>query len=316
MTTPANRSYRTSKARMFLLFLALSAVIWALAKFSKESTATVSAELDYINAPDTISVASNTIRAVSFDITGNGFQFLSYKLKQPVVAIDLAAHYVPGEEQIVIRNPELAKIITTQLGNKTLVRNVTGNDLQIQLDVMSTRKVPVLLDDHLSYADGFRTKGKVRIVPDSVVLTGPSKLLEGMEAVQTEPMVANQLAEDYSTTLKLNAPDTDKVRYSAQEVEVTVPIGEFTQKTLAVPIQLINVPAGTTVQLIPQQAEVRFEIAVDRYQSVNELDFEVRCDFSKKHGSTAYLVPELVGYPEELLHVDLITDKLEYLIFE
>ena len=99
---------------MFLLFLVLSAVIWALAKFSKESTATVSAGLDYINAPDTISVAANTQRTVAFDITGNGFQFLSYKLKQPIIDIDLAAHYSPGEEQIIIRNPELAKLITEQ----------------------------------------------------------------------------------------------------------------------------------------------------------------------------------------------------------
>lgn len=314
--TQAKRSYRTSKARMFLLFLALASIIWVLAKFSKESTASVTAGLAYINAPDTISVAADTPRKVSFDITGNGFQFLSYKLKQPFVEIDLSAIYQPGTDQVLISNSDLAKLITEQLDNKTLVRNVTGNDLVISLDMMATKKVPVRINERLNFADGFRVDGKIGILPDSIVLTGPSKLLETFTQVGTEALVGSDLAEDLQTTLQINVKNTDKIRYSTQEVTVMVSIKEFTQKTLAVPIQLINVPADASVQLIPDKAEVRFEIAVERYQTVNELDFEVRCDFSKKHGETAYLVPELVRSPEGLQQVDLITAKLEYLIFE
>jgi len=301
---------------MFLLFLALATVIWALAKFSKESTATVSARLDYVNSPDTISVASNTSRHVSFDITGNGFQFLSYKLKEPVIEIDLSAHYQPGETQVVIPNPELAKLITDQLSNNTLVRNVTGDDLVIELDVMSTKMVAIKLDQRLSYADGYRTDGSVVIIPDSVMLSGPSILIEALDSVVTEPLIETNLSEDFAKTISLISPESDKIKYSTLEVDVQVPIGEFTQKILSVPVQLVNVPPNTKVQLMPEVAQIRFEISVDLYQTVNELDFEIRCDFSKKHGEAAYLVPELIRSPEGLLHVDLLTDKLDYLIFE
>lgn len=311
----ASRSYRSSKIRMFMLFLLLASVIWVLAKFSKESTATVTAKLDYINAPDTISVAANTERLVSFDITGNGFQFLSYKLKQPHIEIDLAAYYRAGEEQLVLSNTELAKLITEQLNNSTRVRNVTGNDLQIDLDVMRTRMVPIILDESLSYADGFRAAEAARIVPDSVLLTGPSQLLEAIDRLTTKPLIAADLSDDLDAEVELILPESERVRTSHQQVAVSISVKEFTQKTLDVPIQLYNIPQDIAVQLIPDKAVVSFEIAVDRYQTVSELDFEVRCDFARKHGATSYLVPEITRKPEGLFQIDLETDKLEYLIF-
>ncbi|MEL6811919.1 MAG: hypothetical protein AAFP76_11335 [Bacteroidota bacterium] len=314
--TGQKRKYKTSKLKTFLFFLLLALVFWTLTKLSKESTATINTYLAYTNLPSMVSVSKDSAKEISFDLSANGFALLSYKLKEPTLEIDVSKYYVEGDTLVKISNVDLEKIISGQLDNNSEVSNLSFNGLEIGLDVIVSKKVPVEFMSELGFKNGYKLVKAPELSPDSVLVSGPSEAVMAVNVIRSDVFVAKNISDHREEELRLIPPANNEITLSEETVAVLLTVEEFTQKQITLPVEMVNPPKDVTIKLIPETISVSFDVSVSRFNSISANDFRVVCDYRSKSSAENIMVPKLIVQPEGLYRTELSTKKIEYLIFK
>lgn len=308
-------TYKNPKIRNFLFFLGMAILLWFLTKFSNEIKANIEAEIQYVNVPEEVLLSENNPKQFSMDLSANGYKMLLYAVKDAVLEIDISAYYTSGINEITISQAELSGLVKRQLGVGN-VENVSLSPLKIQLDKSIQKKVAVFFNGSLNYKDGYKSVGGIQLEPDTVLLRGPSEIISEIDTILTKSFSRKNIEESFSQNLDLLPPASKKVKMEPNVVTVSLEVAEFTQKQVNVPIQLKNVPEDINLRLIPENVMVKFEVAVDDFNTIDSTHFQVICDFDDKISEGNFMIPKIVSKPDNVYRVDLDTKKVEYLIFK
>jgi len=316
MSKVHSNNVKKGKLKMFLLFLVITTFIWFLSKFSKEVTATVEAEIQYVNVPENVLISSNNDNSVLFDLTSNGFDFLFYKINQPIISIDVLSYYKNGAKEITISKKEFLKIINSQIKKNIAVKNLSFEKFKIALDVLKTKNIKVIFNGDIHFENGFKSIEGLKITPDSISISGPSRDIDSISEIVTKPLKLNDLKESVSQKLKILEVNSSTIFYSQHEVELTINVKEFTQKSLSIPIQIKNLPEQINLKIIPEMVSVKFDISMDMFNKYSETDFSIICDYTKRNVEENFMIPFLLKKPDSIINIELGETQIKYLIFK
>ena len=309
------KQVKKGKLKMALFFLFVTFFIWFLSKFSKDFTATVEASISYINLPNNTVLADNNVDKVTFDLTSSGFDFLSYKFKKPVVAINVT-NYLKEDMPVSLSNNDLIKIITSELKSNIAVKNVSINELNLNLDTIISKEIPLKIVSDITFKNGFKAVKEITLDTNVIIISGPSKVMESMKSVFTKPINYELLSSTVSGEIEIEAINIKNVSYSNRSIAYSIVVEEFTQKTLTIPIKIKNLPLGTNIKLIPDIVSITFDVSVTNFNSVFEKDFTIVCDFKERNIDENYLIPVLEKKSTLVQNILLRNEKIEYLIFK
>ena len=308
--------FNNSKLKAILFFLLLATLFWALTKFSRQYTATATATIRYLNAPESTQVKDNSPEGIDFNLTTSGFEFLYYKFKRPIVNINLRNFHKKGSKEIVISKYELIGILSSQLKADIAIRNLRNDEITIGLDPLILKQVVIKANTKFTYKDGFRSLDSLKIEPDSVVLSGPASYLNEIDFVTTGLLSKDNIDKTFSQLVSIIGAKNAKVSIDPMKVNISLSVAEFSQKKVIVPIELINVPQGTIVKLIPKEVMVIFTVSVNDFKYVTANDFKLVCDFDKRNRNEDYIFISLEEYPLGIYNTELSAKKIDYLIFK
>ena len=309
-------NYKSGKLKLIIVFLLLAVFFWVLTKFSKEQTATVDARLKYDNLPEMTLLSEDNLKEFSFDMTANGFEFLLYRLKKPIISVNVSQFYNRISETATVSKSDFLKAINSQLDKNGSIINVSIEEIQVGLDVVASKKVPVITKTNIAFREGYKGNGNLKVVPDSVMVSGASIAIEEIDFIETELYSISNADKDIREEIPLIVDVHPKVSVSPNQVQVNLQVDEFTQTELSLPIEVINLPAGTTIKLIPERTQVRFDVSVDDFKGISEKDFRLVCDYSTRDKSENYLLPKLLQYPIGIINVEIEDKKIDFLIFK
>ncbi|MCW9037261.1 YbbR-like domain-containing protein [Altibacter sp.] len=310
------KKYKSAKVKSFLFFLLLAALFWSLTKFSKEYTASLSASLHYENPPATRVLGEDNPTELSFDMTASGFQFLLYELKRPQVRINVGNYYKKNAAQVVINKTELARIISSQLEQQILVKNISLEELRISLSEVISKKVPLHPQVSITFKEGFNTTDSLRISPDSVQVTGPAPQLDSIQFINTEPLLLENIDSDIDREIGLQIPQNNKLSLSTTTARIVLNAEEFTQKELTLPISVVNVPEGISLKLIPERIVVTFIVSVSDFNTIDLKQFRLICDFAERNQEEHFMIPKLKESPANIRNIEFSEKKIDYLVFK
>ncbi len=293
----------------------MAILLWFLTKFSDEIKANVEADIRYINVPEEVLLSEKNPKHFSMDLSANGFQMLLYAVKDAVLEINVGEYYTNGSNEISLSQAEVAGIVKRQLGVSN-VDNISLSPLKIYLDKSVQKMVPIRFNGSINCKEGFRLVSGIQLMPDSILLNGPSEVIAKIDSVVTKKVSKKNIEESFEEIIDLQNPDASKVILSATSTQLNVNVEEFTQKQVTVPIQLVNVPKDAKIRLLPENITVKFDVAVKDFNTIEASHFQVVCDFNDKITEGHFMIPKIVQKPEAVFRVDLETKKVEYLIFK
>lgn len=312
---PKNNRNKNIKIKSFLFFLGMAVILWFLTKFSGEIKVNVQADILYQDIPETVLLSNQNEKHLTMDVTANGFQMLLYALRDAQLPIAITPYYQEGDSIVHLSELELAGIVKRQLGVGQ-VANISPATLQIRLDRSVQKKVPIRLSGKLGYKEGYRSLNGPILIPDSVVLHGPSELVKTLDSISTQTFNRKNIDASFQEELTLDLPNDSRLQVHPKAIVIQLDVAEFSQKTVQVPIQLINVPENTNVKMIPEVIQLKFEVTVEDFNNVDASSFQVVCDFSDKISEGHFMIPRITYKPKEVFRVELETKKVEYLIFK
>jgi len=304
------------KLKIFFLFLLITTFIWFLSKFSREFTATVDANIQYVNLPTEVLISDDNYKNVSFDLTASGFDFLFYKIKQPTISIDIKSKYKKGSSIIKISKKDFTKIITSQFKKSIAVKNISIEAMQIHLDKLYSKKIPVYFANEIQFEKGYKSIGGIALIPDSIIVSGPLSFIDSITEITTEKVNLGKLKTTVEKTIALQASNEPRISYSQNKVHLTIIVKEFTQKTLSLPVHIINVPSQIELKIIPEKLNITFDIPMANFNNYNESDFNVICNFNNRNEEGNFMIPEFSKKPDSIFSLEIKENKIKYLIFK
>ena len=308
-------SIKNKRVNVFFLFLLLAFVILIFTKLSKEYSNTIPFGIKKVNVSQE-DVILNDSMVLNITLKTTGFKWLKYYFSKPTITIDFKNDVVK-KDSVFIWKKSRVYLESTQFSNQVQLLSVEPEVLTFRYGINMVKKVPVKLHTNIQFSPGFNISSKYVLKPDSIVVVGPKSLVTQIKSVQTQPLVLKDVKKNISTSVKLKLPKKNKdLTFSNHEVQVKAIVEKFTEGTLKIPVQIINVPNGISLKYFPKDVNVSYAVSLSNFNKITAKDFKVICDYSKVINNQTLLVPELERFPSMVKYAKVNQQRIEFIILK
>lgn len=293
-------------------------MFWILISLSNSYPASVTVPVRYINIPGKKVVMNELPTKVTVNIRATGFRILSYDFerKQEPVTIDIGArlrNIRKDQDVVTISTQGFLNDFSRRLGHDAVITGFQPDSIVFSFSDRIVRPVPVVLDLQLDMEKQYDTTGLIAVTPSVIEVSGPPSLINAMDKIKTEPLVLEQVKGSVKKKVKLLT--NKKMSYSAEYVDVFIPVEKFTEGITEVPVQAINIPKGYSLKTFPDKVKVRYIVTLSRYNRIRPEMFRAVVDakdLEKQHPDKVVVL--LTEQPDFIRHPDLETERLDYIM--
>lgn len=308
-------SIKNKKINVFFLFLLLAFIILIFTKLSKTYTNTVIFNIEKINIPQEDVIFDDSV-ALNITLKTHGFKWLTYYFSKPKINIDFKKD-VYKKDSVFVWSKSKAYLENTQFGKQVELLNISPDVLEFRYGLNMVKKVPIKLNTDIKYGLGFDVSSPYSLQPDSVVVVGPKALVSNVSFVETEKVSLTDVKKNLSETVKLKVSKKNKdLTFSNDKVILKAKVEKFTEGTLKIPVEIINVPENINLKYFPKEVNVSYYVSLSHFNSISAKDFKVVCDYSKVVNNQPLLVPELDTFPKSAKYVKIKQQRIEFIILE
>jgi hypothetical protein len=232
------------KLYVFLLCLFCSASFWLFIKLSREAQAIFEQPLVIVNVPSDVVISQQSHSMVQFTMQTTGARLLAsrYFLPGDTLFVDAAAlgrvtrsgelwHYIPASQ--------LRTRLSGQLDGARSLLNIWPDTMFVKLAFAAKKKVPVRLNAAYTFDRRFGKYGAIVLSPDSITVRGPGHIVDTLTAIDTESLAFESLSKTVQQTVSLINPAFSLgLSLETQQVEMTLPVEEFTETSVELSIQV------------------------------------------------------------------------------
>lgn len=281
---------------IFGFFLLLSFIFWYLNSLEKEVEYSIRYPVRYVNLPEERVLADDLPSRLELYLKGPGYSILKLKMsgnRSPVILDVSSINYrrVPNSRALnyYIVTTGLIPKLKNQLRAECDITTVKPDTLFFSFDRIITRQIPVEPDVEVNTERQYLVKGGLVAEPDTIVITGPRRILDTLSSVRTKTVKMRGVRESVTRSISLVIPE--KCTLSEKKVLVTVPVEQFTEAEVKVPVKLINCPDSIYLRIFPDVVTVRALVAVGDYKKFEQVPFEVILDASRLDLNSADKLP-------------------------
>lgn len=310
------KSIKSKRINVFLLFFLLSFLFLILTKLTKDYTKTIVFQIKPINAVENFVILNDTSHKLDITLRTYGFKFLRYYLSNPSVTVDLQ-ELDRNSNHYIWTNIRGMAHLNSQFGENVKLMAVNPDSIIFSFDRNEVKIVPVKFNSDVTFLPGFDLSENYELIPDSIKIMGPKILLDSIPLVETAILQAQDINTDLDIPLNLIFPDSsENLVYSHKEIRVKGKVDKFTEGTIEVPVDMINVPSDINIKFFPKAISVSYYTSLTNFKEVTNKDFIIECDYNDLIEGRTYLEPVLKKYPEKVKNVKLNNKRIEFIISE
>lgn len=304
---------------IYLFFLFISIIFWYLNALSRTHTADLHCKLNYQSFPKGKVLISDLPAEVTLKVEGLGFQILKYKIRSFYSSIDLnLSEYrininTKGNQYHYYLLMRYTKNRINSMFSGINVVKISPDTMFFQFTDVVEKKVPIKPDLRVEFEQQYMVHGRIHVIPDCVLISGPQAMIDTMRFITTNEIKKNGVKDTFLTETHLK--DIPRFIIPKRKVKVFVPVDKYTEATLNVPIETLNLPAGIDIKTFPSSISLSYLVAVGDYGKITPQMFKAVIDYEK----IATIKPEkvkvnLIKSPSQVQNVKFHPKNVEYII--
>jgi len=221
------------------------------------------------------------------EIDGSDFRAKQVKYKLPIERINL-----PKEEGLVIKEI------------------VSPKDLNLKIDYLVKKKVKVIPEVEISIEPDFLQKGKLRIQPEEITISGPRRFVRLIKSAYTEKRVFSNLKESINEKIKLISPEDYNVEYSPEEVTLWVNVEKGAKREFEnIILDLTGIPKDKEVEVEPERINLTLLGQEEIMDNLDSEEIKASLDLKGVWGKKK-LAPR-ISVPKEVKLMNFSPDSFE-----
>lgn len=318
MSTNSKKSpFKKYNVKTFLFFLLFTSILWIFIQFSKNYTQEVAIGVNYTNIPEDKMLNDKSDQTLRLVLNGNGFRLMSYTLEKKIISLSIDEGKKINENEYSFELNKNSHLLSQKLGFSGNVMSVRDSRLSLFLDDNLIKKIPVRVVQDVVYAVGYGSDFGIQVLPDSVTISGPSKIIDTIQFVETEKLTLKDLNEDYQSDLKINKEHFPKsVSIIPREVSSSISVEKITEGTLSIPIVLKNIPVGVEVKIFPKETKVVYKVSLAKYKEITAQDFVIVADYAKAKDESLFLNLELTSKPDAVHDIRIQDKQVQFVVLK
>ncbi len=305
------------QAVIFFVCLSIAAILWFLNSMEKDYNTALSYPVKYVNPPDNLFLSNNPPQKLELNVQLHGFTLLRHKLSLSVspVIIDLKTITRNAEKQnniYKIPSETLINKINPQISKEISINSISPQEIEFQFDSLKSKSVPVTHKADFTFRPQYFLNGNVSLKPDSVLITGPSAIIDTIKMLYTESKIFSELNKNLERHLSVNNPKNTKV--TPEKVSIQIPVERFTEKELTIQIHTVNLEEGVNLKLFPNRIKLTVMVSLSEYEKVTPEDFFATVDYNDTADGKNRLQVSAGTEKQYLQILRTSPDYIEYLI--
>lgn len=305
---------------IFGFFLLLSFVFWYLNSLEKNIEYEIKYPVRYINIPEGRVLSEDLPARLDLFLKGPGYSILRLKLsgnRSPVILDVSTINYrrVPGSRTLsyYVLTSGLVPKLRNQLRTECEIAAIKPDTLFFSFDRIITRQIAVKPDVEVITEKQYLLKGNILVEPETLAITGPKRILDTLTAVRTKFKKLRGVNETITRSIALVTPTECTI--STRKVTLTIPVEQFTEAEIKVPVRILNCPDSISIKIFPDIVTVKGQVAIGDYKRFEEIPFEVVLDLAKADLNSSEKIP--VGFrniPPFVSSLRVSPAKVDFLI--
>ena len=299
------------RLRFFLFFLLLSFTFWTSTKLSNTYIVEESFSIIWTNIPNGI-IPSSENQQMNVSISASGIEILIYRLINKSINISLSQADFSREKGLVDLRGQ-AFFIQKQFFENTKLNILNPLFLEFKFSRLEEKVFTVVPQIEINLRAGYLIDSSLKVTPDSILVRGPKSILDTLNSIQSESIIADDLYENFRKKVSLRS--IPEIQLSESKVTVEVAVSRYTEKEFLLNVEVINLPLGTRVKLFPPKAKVRVTLPLSVLRTIKASDFNLVVDYNnifKDAEKKLDLI--MIRRPSSVKKVILEPKKVNYLI--
>lgn len=298
---------------VFFTCLVLAFLAWVLTILSNPTPYKVRLVVSFVNPPVRHafrSLQSDTVEAI---VQGNGWNMLFSKINLEDNKISVSLKNLESRNYVLLSS-QLKEINEKRSPNQQII-SFAPDTLYFDFAMRAVKKVPVRLQYNLTFKRQFIISDNISIKPDYITITGPAESIAKIKYWKTDSLTERDVEDPIDENVGLQPVSESNMNIYPKSVRVHVPVSEFTEKTIEVPVKLINNKSYYSVKIFPQKVKVTFTVALTKYTNTDEHYFEAVADLQlwQEHGYKQLPV-KLTRFPGFCRLVSVVPANLDFIV--
>jgi YbbR domain-containing protein len=262
----------------FFTCLVLAVLAWVFTTLSNTYNFTVKEVLSYKNGPQKRAFHSLQSDTINATMQGTGWQMLFSGVNNANKTVNIDLSTLENKDYVVLSS-QLKQINDRKEFDEQIV-GFSPDTLYFDFSNRAVKRVPVQLVSKIKYQRQFAQSNDISVKPSYVTLSGPGNLIDNIKAWNTDSLNLDSVNETVNTRLDLQPAKEGNISIYPKSVQVILPVDEFTEKTISIPVKLINNRAYYKVKMFPQKVKITFTTSLSRFAEMDEDFFEASADLS------------------------------------
>jgi len=304
----------------FSFFLLLSFIFWYLNSLQKDVEYNIKYPVRYINLPEERVLVEELPSRLDLYLKGPGYAIVKLKLagnRSPVILDISTINYrrVPGSRTLnyyVITSGLIPKL-RNQLRAECEITSIRPDTLFFSFDRIITKQVIIVPDVEVTTERQYLVKGDIIVDPDTATIRGPKRILDTISNINTRYKKFKGISQTIIKSISLAS--SKEYSISEKKTTVTIPVEQFTEAEINVPVTILNSPDSINIRIFPDAVTVKFLVAISDYKKIDKIPFEVILDVSKSDLNSIEKLPVGIrNAPPFLSSVRVTPAKVDFMI--
>lgn len=261
----------------FFLFLILAFIFWLLIFFQRNAEGDYQIPLKYVNIPEEEVFVNQMPQNIDLRIRDLGSGLFNYYFKRKDSLI-INVGDAQKNNEIKLQGNQLTQLIRTKLSANTQLIGYSPATISLETAKLQSKTVPVVFDGEMRTSGGYLVIDSVLIIPSEVKIYGAGEQLRNITEVVTEYSVFENLKATSQLSTKLKK--IEGVKMIPNEVDIYIPILEYTERQFEIPITVSNQPSDIDIKFFPSKVNVTFAVTLDDYKKIVPEDFQIKINYN------------------------------------
>lgn len=303
-------------SKTYLVFLVLSILLWFLITLSKEYSTSLIVAVNYTNIPQDKIIQTTPDKEIELLVKASGFNLIKAKIGNSYIDFNVKEIRRKSNNLYYFLTKNQSNNIQKQLPSGIQLQKAVIDTLSLELGSLLSKKVPLIPSLDLSYQVGYDITKSVKIIPDSVLISGPKTQIDKVNKIDLELLKRTGIKADFSEEVTIVIPQNNNgLKINTKKAIISGTVEKITEGTFQIPFKIINIPKGLEVTTLAKTVKVVFVIGLSNFNKIDENFFEVVCDYSTTlNNNLNYLIPKVTVKSNILKNYKLVPNKIDFLI--
>lgn len=309
--------FLSRRVSSYVICLLVAGLFWLLHSLSKEYIITIRMPVSYSHLPDQKMIAVDLPDSVDAEVIGSGFTILAYQLTKSNPPLDLDARQTRslGNGDFAMATYSHSERIEGAIGHGLKILRVMPDTIVLSFEGRAEKRIPVRPRVTVKCAPMFRLGDSIKTVPAYVVVSGAEALVKRVNYIETEQKIYTGLDKSVNEPVNLVLPpDLQQLTVSIPKVNLSIPVGQYTEKKFSIPVEPVNVPPNVVLKTFPDKVDVIFQVPIEHFSSITPDMFRIVADYSKIDPKGNTIPIEFVRQPLNVLNLHAQPQRVEFLI--